>query len=403
MNKFDNHKINYLVGNKSIKKIILEQPFRIFSEKIINFFIKISEDIMKHKDINLYPDLASFAFFCREKNLSNLKKEHTEHISKRCGRGVALHFTPSNVPMNFAYSLLFSLISGNVTLIRIGKNNYPQVLTLLKLINKRLNTNKFKLIKKKIIIFNYEKNIDINNFLSKNCEIRVIWGGDESINEIRNSKISSYAYELTFPDRYSLCVISSKEYLEARNFIMEAKNFYNDTLTFDQNACTSPRLIIWSGEKKYNDKARKIFWMNFNKIIKSKNYNFRDGTILQKLKSQYSAALELDGINSSIFKKQQIKSSLVKNFPKNLDNFTAPGGFFLEYYSKNLKNLNKYISIKIQTITTIGFSTKDVARQLKILNKKGVFRIVLNGQSSDMGLVWDGYEMIFQMSKKIIF
>ena len=57
-----------------------------------------------------YPDLASFGFFCRRTNIKYMEKKYSSFIENRYGRGLVLHFTPSNVPMNFAYSLFFALL-----------------------------------------------------------------------------------------------------------------------------------------------------------------------------------------------------------------------------------------------------------------------------------------------------
>ena len=43
------------------------------------------------------------------------------------GRGSILHITPSNVPMNFAYSLSFGLLSGNRNIIRLPGRNFIQI------------------------------------------------------------------------------------------------------------------------------------------------------------------------------------------------------------------------------------------------------------------------------------
>ena len=43
------------------------------------------------------------------------------------GRGTVLHITPSNVPTNFAYSMVFGLLSGNNNIIRLPSKNFLQV------------------------------------------------------------------------------------------------------------------------------------------------------------------------------------------------------------------------------------------------------------------------------------
>ena len=43
----------------------------------------------------------------------SLKSKHAEGTKTSIGRGICLHFTPSNVPSNFAYSFIF-FMSGEV-------------------------------------------------------------------------------------------------------------------------------------------------------------------------------------------------------------------------------------------------------------------------------------------------
>ena len=43
------------------------------------------------------------------------------------GRGKVLHIAPSNVPMNFAYSFAFGLLSGNINLVRLPSKEFAQI------------------------------------------------------------------------------------------------------------------------------------------------------------------------------------------------------------------------------------------------------------------------------------
>ena len=63
--------------------------------------------IFKNPQIKSFPDLASFGFFCRKANIKFLENKYPNFLENRYGRGLVLHFTPSNVPLNFAYSLFF--------------------------------------------------------------------------------------------------------------------------------------------------------------------------------------------------------------------------------------------------------------------------------------------------------
>ena len=59
------------------------------------------------------------------------------------GRGLAYHIAPSNIPINFAYSLVFGLLSGNTNIVRLSSKNFIQIKLLCDLF--------FKILKKKNI------------------------------------------------------------------------------------------------------------------------------------------------------------------------------------------------------------------------------------------------------------
>ena len=41
--------------------------------------------------------------------------------------GLVFHITPSNIPTNFAYSLLFGLLTGNSNIIKVPTKIFPQI------------------------------------------------------------------------------------------------------------------------------------------------------------------------------------------------------------------------------------------------------------------------------------
>ena len=66
-----NNNIKYLAGNKNITKLVSEP----FSELSLSFLDELSKNIFKYKFVKRYKDLATFAFWCRKKNLKEIKKK----------------------------------------------------------------------------------------------------------------------------------------------------------------------------------------------------------------------------------------------------------------------------------------------------------------------------------------
>ena len=54
--------------------------------------------------------------------------------------------------------------------------------------------------------------------------LRIIWGGDKTIKDIRKYPLSTRSFDITFADRYSLCVINSNELVKL-NSVQLKKTF----------------------------------------------------------------------------------------------------------------------------------------------------------------------------------
>ena len=172
--------------------------------------------------------------------------------------GKVFHITPANVALNFAYSFTFSLLAGNSNIVRVTNTKYEQNEIFFKIIEKIFNLKKFASIKKSNLFIKYDYDEKITKLISSNCDCRVIWGSDKTVNEIKKILTQTGCKELIFPDRYSISLINLNHLskLKKDDYAEFAKKFYLDALMFDQNACSSPHLIIWFGKKKCCSKQK---------------------------------------------------------------------------------------------------------------------------------------------------
>lgn len=236
-----NEYINYLVGNS-----IMEfkcSPLPPYSQLVCEFLNSLSISLLSDKENNKYPDVITFAFWCRKGNIQKLKEEFNDK-NMRLGRGVAFHITPSNVPINFAFSFAFSLLAGNGNIVKVPSKKFTEIDIVCRHIGDLLNDNKYKKIADMTAFIKYEHNDAITLELSQHSAVRIIWGGDSTINAIRKFPIPERSIEVAFADRYSFCVIDAQSINGAGTLKIKklAENFYNDTYLMDQNACSSPSL-----------------------------------------------------------------------------------------------------------------------------------------------------------------
>ena len=134
----------------------------------------------------------------------------------------------------------------------------------------------------------------ISEAISAAADVRVIWGGDETVTTIRSIPLAPHAQELTFPDRYSLAVIKAGPWqaLAAEERQSLAVRFFNDTYWFDQVACSSPRVVIWCGQKEECAQASSDFYRELAMEIEKKGYALPAAARLNKLTFAYRAILD---------------------------------------------------------------------------------------------------------------
>ena len=177
------------IGNLSVK-----QPF---DEMILDFLNALSKELITER---LFPDVVTLGFWLRKASLLALKDRFMTD-DNMIGRGVAFHIAPSNVPVNYAYSLFTGLICGNANIVRIPSKDFPQAAIINEAINEVLSRPEYSDIAPYITLVRYDRSKEVNDYFSSLCDVRVIWGGDNTIAELRKSQLSSRATEITFADR----------------------------------------------------------------------------------------------------------------------------------------------------------------------------------------------------------
>jgi hypothetical protein len=84
-----------------------------------------------------------------------------------------------------------------------------------------------------------------------------------------------------------------------------------------------------------------------------------------------------------------------------IDHFRCDSGYFSEYHASSPLELSKIINRKYQTLAYYGFSKKDMENYFNQLKPVGIDRIVPIGRTMDFSLIWDGYNMINSLSRRV--
>ncbi len=405
--------VEYLIGNDEIVSL----PLKAYSHEVLDFAAELSGTIMKAKDVRNYPDLVSFAFWCRKGNIEKLK-EGCDDNEVRLGRGLAFHIAPGNIPVNFAFTYMFGLLAGCANIVRLPSRSFPQTDMLVDIIREVLKNHPE--VQKRTAFVRYPSDSEATAEFCKRADARMMWGGDATVSKIKAFEAKPRCVDVAFPDRYSLAVVNAEAVNKADGSELKklAENFYNDTYLMDQNACSSPQLILWTGgtsrdgevDEGVIDSAQEKFW-NAVYAEAERRYFLQDAIGVDKYTKLCQDAIDYgDMIEKTERQGNLLYRVRLGSVDDRLENLRGKAGYFYEYVinGKNIINgideelcdkIRETVNEKYQTLTYYGFDPEEL-RSYVIDNKlRGIDRIVPVGKALDIGVIWDGYDLVRVLSR----
>lgn len=386
--------VKYLIGSPDVTNT----PLPVYSEEAIRFFSKLSTQLLAVPGVRAYPDVVSVAFWCRRANLLK-RKEAYGPVQNRLGRGIAFHIAPSNIPVNFAFSYFFALLAGNSSVVRIPSKPFPQVEMICAAFRSVLPNHPE--IERRTAFVTYPISDEITASFCEPADLRVIWGGDATISDIRRHPIKPKCLDIVFPDRYSVCVLNGEAIigLEETGLKQLAGQFYNDTYLMDQNACSSPQLILWENS---STEAKERFWNAVQAEAEAK-YELQGMTAVDKYTQLCGDGVEHREVTQVIRQGGNLlyRAQLSALPVENRTTLRGRGGYFYEYDLSSLEELAEVVEEKYQTLTYFGVDPGRVRSLVLDKRLRGIDRIVPVGSAMDIDIVWDGYDLVTLMSRVV--
>lgn len=388
--------IQWIVGNEDVKVC----PLQPYSDVVVAFLDELSVELRKTAQKERLADVISLAFWCRKGNILKLK-EQAAGLENSLGRGLIFHITPSNVPVNFAFSYFFGLLAGNANLVRVPSKDYRQVDIICDTIKNVLENPQYDVIKQATAFVRYGHDKEITDRFSAMADGRIIWGGDSTIETIRRSSMKAKGVEVVFADRYSMGIIDANAILVASDDEIKelARQFYNDTYLMDQNACSTPHLLLWMDEKRI-ETAKERFWSAVRE--EAVKYDLEPIKAVDKYTDLCLASMQE---NADFDKVSRYGNRLytidLKCLPDDITVLRGQFGMFYQYIVGDILDIVPYITERVQTLLYYGVD-KQMLKDFVIDNQlMGIDRIVPFGKSLDMNVYWDGYDIVGQLSRRI--
>jgi len=390
--------VNVLCGDL---EALSSPPKKIFDDKVMDYLGRVSESILHDPQARQYSDVVTYAFYIRRANLNKLKEKYGSKSKSLIGRGLTFHIAPGNVAINFAYTMTAGLLAGNVCVVKASGKKFAQTRIVARAFERVLEDTEFRGLEPYVNVIEYARDKqEITEYFSSVCNVRVIWGGDMTIEAVRRAPIPPRAYDITFADRYSICVIKAERILSCEKMEGLARDFYNDTYLYDQNACSSPRLLYWVGDAEAVLRAQELFWQAVWENIRNR-YHLETVVAVDKYTALCRAAIDLEVSGTPVMKDNLITRVKLGKLDIAIPKYQAAGGCFYEYQSEDLRELALIVTEKFQTLSYYGMDKEELLCFVTGHGSKGIDRIVPVGKTADFDLIWDGHHLIRTLSREI--
>ena len=373
-----------------------------FDDRAVSFVNQFSSSLLRTVGIHQYPDLVALAYWFRRASIKKLSKAYTngdEFI--RVGRGLSLHIAPSNVDTIFVYSFFLSLLSGNSSFIRVSQNESPQVNILITVFNEIYEAGDSEAAAR-FVICTYPHDSQVTSIVSRCCDIRLIWGGDDTVSVIGALPLKPTATELKFPNRssFSAVKLDALETLSNEGLQKLTSLFYNDIKLFGQQACSSPIAIYFIGLPSESAQIDR-FWEFF--ILAAQQHSIEPSEVMNRFVSACSMAVSgvVDSNRTSFDSTNVVVLNGIIASEKTFRIDHSGEGLLIQYILSSITDLALHVDTQDQTLSTFGFTKDEIEVFAKNLFNRGIDRIVPIGEALDFGHIWDGTDLIDAMSRKI--
>ncbi|WP_430456141.1 acyl-CoA reductase [Rheinheimera sp.] len=369
------------------------QPF--FAAAALDYVNALSERLLADPACRELPDLLALGFWFRRQKIAALRQKYQAMPYQMKPLGLVFHNTPANVDSLFMYPALLSLLCGNYNLIRLSSRAGQSAAVLLKHVNALAATYPAQ---NAALQFIQAPHQDASLLATLHrLDGRVLWGSDAAIIAQRQLAVAAHCRDLCFSHKLSLTLLDAQALCQApvTEFQAMTELFSRDHLTYAQQACASAKVVVWLGQPETIRQAQHRFWPALSELCQQKA-RLTDSEAYQALAGAQQLLLSSDSYQE--WQSGQLQRLQIQGLDADMLRLHPGCGLFLELSLQSLYALTPMLDNHHQTLSYWGIDSKLLDGWYPTV-LRGADRLVPLGQSLQFAEVWDGVDLLLQLSR----
>ncbi|GGF52285.1 acyl-CoA reductase [Alteromonas lipolytica] len=371
------------------------------SDVVIAFLQALSARLLKSPQMKPYPDIIALGFWLRDAQvnqwLNQLRPHNANVLIKPVG--CVVHYTPNNVDSMFMYSWICALLAGNNNIVRLGSGQSEAKRLLLTTVEALFAEPAFHAVAERNMLLYFDKTSPLNAELAALADARMLWGGDESVQRIREFAAKPRCRDISFADRYSATVIDPGAESESAQLEKAAALLWQDSKAHHQLACSSPRVIFWLGD----DDSLRQFAALLNSQAEQQD-SAPERLVGQSRANEHlitAQLLQMQGKADAPLCNKRVCLLPVHTLNDALLAQHNGDGLFYVKSINNLAALQNELPAKVQTLTYWGVEQGALLKLLADPSIQGVDRCVSIGKALTFAPDWDGYRLFTDLTRYV--
>lgn len=387
------------------------KPLPSFYSLSFSFIEDLSKNLLKNTQYRDYPELVALGFWLRKSNLHKKIELAKHQKEKQQALGLVVHFTPANVDTMFIYSWLASMLLGNINIVRVASQDSLSKVLLLELINSLFIQPKYQDIATRNLFVSYDKSSAASRILCAHADARMMWGGDASVAQIQALPAKENTKDFCFNDKYSVAVVADSEIIHSVENV--SQRLWRDTQAFQQQACSSPRILYVIQQETSVDALQQGLVELFAKLAQNassdkggwpdigrtnEHFLVIQSLALKQLCSPQDALIALNLVSGIV---------LPTLTEQALESHSGNGLFYVRLVSSAEQAINELASClpeKLQTVSVaMPSSHPESADSISTLLQERIqhrqYRVQPLGEALDFSFHWDGYDLLYELAQ----